>query len=93
MYSPTTGRVVDEVFQVGGQEHDRQDSAHPADQLRWQEPGCVVLELRIVAPGDGFAGPREIEIELTPLGFRVAAGETPIPRDAFALMPPAARIP
>ena len=44
MYSPTTGRVVDEVVHVGGQKHDRQDSAHPADQVRWQEPGCVVLE-------------------------------------------------
>ena len=34
-------------------------------------------ELRLVAPGDGFAE--------TPLRFRVAAGETPIPCDALVL--------
>ena len=36
-------------------------------------------ELRLVAPGDGFAE--------TPLRFRVAAGETPIPCDALVLTP------
>ena len=42
-------------------------------------------ELRIVAPGDGFAEPHEIAIELTPLRFRVTAGEAPIPCDALTL--------
>lgn len=42
-------------------------------------------ELRIVAPGDGFAEPHEIEIDLTPLRFRVTAGEAPIPCDALVL--------
>ena len=42
-------------------------------------------ELRIVAPGDGFAEPNEIEIEPTPLRLRVAAGEAPIPCDALVL--------
>ena len=42
-------------------------------------------ELRIVAPGDGFAEPQEIEIEATPLRFRVAAREAPIPCDALTL--------
>ena len=44
-------------------------------------------ELRIVAPGDGFAEPHEIEIELTPLRLRIAAGEPPIPCDALVLAP------
>lgn len=44
MYSPTTGRVVDEVFHVGGQEQNRQDAPDSARQLRWKKPGCVVLE-------------------------------------------------
>ncbi|MDE2881394.1 MAG: hypothetical protein OXP70_06040 [Acidobacteriota bacterium] len=43
-------------------------------------------ELRIVAPGDGFAEPHEIEIELAPLRFRVAASEAPIPCDALTVM-------
>ena len=42
-------------------------------------------ELRIVAPGDGFAEPHEITIEATPLRFRVAAGEAPIPCGALTL--------
>ena len=47
-------------------------------------------ELRIVAPGDGFAEPHEIEIELTPLRLRIAAGEPPTPCDALVLAPEAA---
>ena len=43
-------------------------------------------ELRIMAPGDGFAEPHEIEIEEAPLRFRVAAREAPIPCDALTVM-------
>ena len=42
-------------------------------------------ELRIAPPEDGFAERLEIEIEATPLRFRVAAREAPIPCDALTL--------
>jgi len=59
-------------------------------RIEVREPGDGVgngqaYELRIVAPEDGFAEPEEIEIEATPLRFRVAAGEAPIPCDALTL--------
>lgn len=53
----------------------------PADGVGFGQ----TYELRIVAPGDGFAAPHEIELEATPLRFRVAAGEAPIPCDALTL--------
>ena len=69
---------------VTGQEYFgvvRIEVGEPADRAGIGQ----TYELRIVAPGDGFAEPHEIAIELTPLQFRVSAGEAPIPCDASTL--------
>ena len=59
----------------------RVDVHEPADEAGIGQ----TYELRIVPPADGFAEPDEVEIEATPLRFRVAASEAPIPCDALTL--------